>query len=119
MMKAATLVGIVLLLGALCIAAYGQGTIETVTVGNPGSAGEWSGDSCGGHGPDRIRGAVDYVHHIGKFAITAGQYAEFLNAVAATDSYELYNGSIWGGRPWLRSARASESEKNREQIRSY
>ncbi len=65
--------------------------IETVPVGNPGNAGEWSGESHGGKGPDRICGAVDYEYNIGKYEVTAGQYTEFLNAVAATDSYGLYS----------------------------
>ena len=64
--------------------------IETVQVGNPGNAGELSGNGAGGYGPDRICGAVDYVYNIGKFEVTAGQYTEFLNAVAATDTYGLY-----------------------------
>ncbi len=66
--------------------------IETVPVGNPGNDGENSGESePDGYGPDRICGAVDYVYRIGTFELTAGQYAEFLNAVAATDTYGLYN----------------------------
>ncbi len=65
--------------------------IQTVSVGNPGNAGEGSGESYGGWGPDRICGAVDYVYNIGTFEVTAGQYTEFLNAVAATDTYGLYN----------------------------
>lgn len=36
-------------------------------------------------------GAVDHVYNIGAFEITAGQYTEFLNAVALTDAYGLYN----------------------------
>ena len=63
----------------------------TVTVGNPGNAGELSGYGAGGFGPDRICGAVDYVYKIGKSEVTAGQYTVFLNAVAATDTYGLYN----------------------------
>ena len=70
--------------------------IDTVTVGNPGNAGEWSGGSYGGYGPDRICGAVDYVYNMGKFEVTAGQYTEFLNAVAKTDTYALYNTLMWG-----------------------
>ena len=58
--------------------------IETVPVGNVGNA----GDSTG-------YGAVDYAYNIGKYEVTAGQYAEFLNAVAATDTYGLYNTSMW------------------------
>ncbi len=34
---------------------------------------------------------MDYEYNIGKFEVTAGQYTEFLNAVAATDIYGLYN----------------------------
>jgi formylglycine-generating enzyme required for sulfatase activity len=67
----------------------------TVTVGNPGNAGENSGESePGGYGRDRICGGVAYVYSIGKFEVTAGQYMEFLNAVAATDAYDLYNPSM-------------------------
>ncbi len=69
--------------------------IETVTVGNPGNAGELSGEGAGGWGPDRICGAVDYVYDIGTYEVTAGQYTAFLNAVAATDTYGLYNTSMW------------------------
>jgi formylglycine-generating enzyme required for sulfatase activity len=65
-----------------------------VTVGNPGNAGELSGAGAGGdawYGPDRICGAVAYEYKIGKFEVTAGQYRAFLNAVAKTDTYGLYN----------------------------
>ena len=68
--------------------------IETVPVGNPGNAGELSGSGAGapgGYGPDRICGAVDYVYNIGKYEVTVGQYTEFLNAVAATDPFGLYD----------------------------
>ena len=68
-----------------------QVNIETVTVGNPGNAGEWSGESYGGYGPDRICGSVGYVYNIDKYEVTAGQYTAFLNAVAATDTYGLYS----------------------------
>ena len=70
-------------------------TIETVPVGNTGNTGEWSGTSYGGYGPDRICGAVDYQFNIGKYEVTAGQYTAFLNAVAVTDTYGLYNTSMW------------------------
>ncbi|UCC29216.1 MAG: SUMF1/EgtB/PvdO family nonheme iron enzyme [Phycisphaerales bacterium] len=71
--------------------------IETVTVRNPGNSGELSG-ACvpGGEGPCRECGAVDYVYNLGKFQVTAGQYSEFLNAVAATDPHGLYNIDMWG-----------------------
>lgn len=59
-------------------------TIDFVSVGNPGNA----ADSTG-------YGAVDYAYEIGKYEVTAGQYTEFLNAVAGTDPHGLYNPSMW------------------------
>ncbi len=78
-------------------------TIDLVTVGNPGNA------------PDtryygRSMGAVPYVYSMGKYEITTGQYCEFLNAVAATDTYGLYNSymSISGaGRCMIRQLGSS------------
>ena len=49
---------------------------------NPGNAGELSGAGAGGYGPNRVCGAVGYTYNIGKYEVTAGQYAAFLNAVA-------------------------------------
>ena len=69
--------------------ASAEVVIEFVPVGNPGNAGELSGLGAGGYGPDRICGAVDYAYNIGKYEVTAGQYCEFLNAVAATDACGL------------------------------
>jgi formylglycine-generating enzyme required for sulfatase activity len=56
-----------------------------VTVGNAGNA----NDTGGG-----LIGAVDYDYQIGKYDVTIGQYTAFLNAVAATDTYSLYNSSM-------------------------
>lgn len=58
-------------------------TIETVHVGNPGNPAD---PATGG-----LRGSVGYTYDIGKYEVTAGQYCAFLNAVAATDKYGLYN----------------------------
>ena len=70
----------------------GYTSLEWVTVGNPGNTGEWSG----AYGMSlRICGAVAYTYNIGKYEVTAGQYTEFLNAVAATDTYGLYNTRMW------------------------
>lgn len=54
-------------------------TIDLVTVGNPGNAADTTG-----------YGAVDYGYQIGKFAVTIGQYKDFLSAVAQSDPYSLY-----------------------------
>jgi len=70
-------------------------TIATVPVGNVGNAGELSGAGAGGYGTDRICGSVGYTYNIGKYEVTAGQYCEFLNKVAATDTYGLYNTYMW------------------------
>jgi len=40
-------------------------------------------------------GAVAYDYSIGKYEVTAGQYTAFLNAVAVTDTYGLYNTDMW------------------------
>jgi len=56
------------------------GDVEWVTIGDPrntADAGEFGG--------------VDGVYAIMKYEVTAGDYLEFLNAVAATDSHNLYN----------------------------
>lgn len=59
-------------------------TVDTVTVGNAGNAADITGF-----------GAVSYTYNIGKYEVTAGQYAAFLNAKASTDTYGLYNTSMW------------------------
>ena len=80
---------------ALTAETRAEVVIDTVPVGNPGNTGENSGVSePDGWGPDRICGAVDYTYNIGRYEVTAGQYTEFLNAVAASDPYGLYNASM-------------------------
>ncbi|MFO0189794.1 MAG: formylglycine-generating enzyme family protein [Planctomycetia bacterium] len=56
--------------------------IEWVTVGNPGNAPD----------PATGRGAVAGVFQISKHEVTAGQYAAFLSAVAASDPHGLWHG---------------------------
>ncbi len=100
MCRIATLVGLLGLALACTSVVQAEVVIDTVTVGNPGNAGELSGEGAGGFGPDRICGAVDYVYDIGQFEIAAAQYTEFLNAVAKSDSYGLYseymNSNLYG-----------------------
>jgi formylglycine-generating enzyme required for sulfatase activity len=80
---------------AMCVSGtWANVVIDTVTVGDAGNVGEWSGAGAGGYGPDRICGAVDYGYNIGKYEVTAGQYTEFLNAVGGADTYDLYNASM-------------------------
>ncbi|GJM24640.1 MAG: hypothetical protein DHS20C16_10550 [Phycisphaerae bacterium] len=62
--------------------------IEAVTIGNPSNAGEQSRLQ---NGDPTFYGGVAYTYNIGKYEVTAGQYVTFLNAVAATDTYNLYH----------------------------
>ncbi|MCY2928730.1 MAG: SUMF1/EgtB/PvdO family nonheme iron enzyme [Planctomycetota bacterium] len=76
-MRAATIIaGAVLVLAAAVQAT----TIETVPVGNPRNVAASTG-----------YGAVAYTYNIGEYEVTVGQYTEFLNAVARTDTYGLYS----------------------------
>ena len=72
-----------LLLGSSSASAV---TIPTVPVGNAGNAGEVQSQGT--------FGAVAYDYRIGTTEVTLGQYTVFLNAVAATDTYSLYNTSM-------------------------
>jgi sulfatase modifying factor 1 len=62
--------------------------IEWVTIGNPGNVPDTRYNSIS-------VGSVPYEYRIGKYEVTAGQYTEFLNAVAADDPNGLYNTSMW------------------------
>ncbi len=57
--------------------------IDYVFVGDAGNANDPATRS--------LYGAVSYAYQIAKNETTIAQYAEFLNAVAATDTYSLYN----------------------------
>jgi len=87
-----------LLLAALCCAPAHAVSFDWAAVGNPGNAGEWSGESHGGYGPDAIVGGVNYNYRISKHEVNAGQYTEFLNAVAASDPHGLYSTEMWSNQ---------------------
>src|SRR4051812_3617109 len=55
-----------------------------VPIGNPGNAPDTRYSATG-------IGSVGYIYQIGKYEVTAGQYTEFLNAVAKADPNGLYN----------------------------
>jgi formylglycine-generating enzyme required for sulfatase activity len=67
------------------VAALGSTSIQTVQVGAPGNNPDGDG-----------YGSVSYTFNIGKFDVTAAQYTSFLNAVAATDNYGLYDSAMAG-----------------------
>jgi sulfatase modifying factor 1 len=58
-------------------------TLDWVTVGDPGNAADTTG-----------YGHVATTFRIMKYEFTNQQYADFLNSVAATDTYSLYNSSM-------------------------
>ena len=68
------------LLTLLSVPAHADIGCQFVAVGNPGNVADTTG-----------YGRVDYYYRIGKFEVTIAQYTAFLNAVAATDTYGLYN----------------------------
>jgi len=82
---------VVVLSFAFAVVNVSQGiaaiTIATVPVGNPGNL----ADPAAGF-PEV--GSVGYNYSIGEYDVTVGQYTAFLNAVAATDTYGLYNPSM-------------------------
>jgi len=71
--------------------------LETVTVGDPGNAGDFRYGTAyqGSEGGPASFGSVGYNYNIGKYEVTAKQYADFLNNKAsASDPYGLYNTSM-------------------------
>jgi len=83
--RSVSLLCVVMLVGG---SAQGEVVIETVPVGNTRNAPDTRYSATG-------YGGVDYAYNIGKYEVTAGQYTEFLNAVAATDTHGLYNRHMW------------------------
>ena len=82
-MKRVFVVTTALALLCLCVAAQAV-VMETATVGDAGNTADYTG-----------YGAVGYNYSIGKYEVTAGQYTEFLNAKAKTDTYGLYSIYMW------------------------
>src|SRR5262245_44074510 len=62
-------------------------TMAWTFIGDPGNAADQSG-ACS----NPACGAVSYSYSIGTYEVTNAQYAEFLNAKAASDPHNLYNG---------------------------
>lgn len=75
------MVGVAALLGSLAVSAHAI-TYDLVPVGNAGNANDPATGS--------LYGGVAYDFQIGKYDVTIGQYTDFLNAVAGTDTYLAY-----------------------------
>jgi len=91
MLRRCAIVLSVLCLDFLCVAFIsagvfnmptGQTSLDFVTVGDPGNVADTHYAKLG---------AAEYTYNIGKYDVTAAQYCQFLNAVAKTDTYGLYN----------------------------
>jgi formylglycine-generating enzyme required for sulfatase activity len=72
--------------------------IQTVPVGDPGNAADTTG-----------YGAVGYVYKMDKYDVTTAQYTQFLNAVAATDTYSLYSPFMANDLPTVGITRSGSS----------
>ena len=82
--KATTIAGLFVAVVLLaCTVTMRADTMPMVTVGDPGNV----ADSTG-------YGSVGYTYQIGTYDVTLTQYTAFLNSVAATDTYGLYNASL-------------------------
>ena len=79
--------GLVVLTGiSIALPVSATVNIDWVTVGNAGNTVDPATGS--------LYGAVAYAYRIAKNETTISQYAEFLNAVAKTDTYGLYSASM-------------------------
>ncbi len=65
-----------------CAHTFATISIDTVPIGDVGNP----NDPATGN----LYGGVSYAYSIGKYEVTVGQYVAFLNAVAATDTYGIY-----------------------------
>ncbi|MEO2045327.1 MAG: SUMF1/EgtB/PvdO family nonheme iron enzyme, partial [Pirellulales bacterium] len=82
-----TSIRLTLLSLAICYMSIAQAvTIDTIPVGNAGNAGEVQSQGT--------FGGVYYNYRIGKTEVKNAQYTEFLNAVADSDPYGLYNSAM-------------------------
>lgn len=72
------------LVGFCLVPVQAQVIYDMVVIGNPGNSNDKTGF-----------GGVAYTYKIGKFEVTIGEYAEFLNAVASeSDPYGLWNSTM-------------------------
>ncbi len=72
--------------GAQAVIISPSVTMDFAHIGNAGNAGDVQSEGT--------FGAVGYNYAISKTEVTNAQYVEFLNGVAATDTYGLYNTSM-------------------------
>lgn len=79
-----------------------QTSLQFVTVGDPGNVADTVAMNDGTTG----YGSVDHTYQMGKYDVTTAQYCQFLNAVAATDTYSLWNGGMASKLPTVGISRS-------------
>ena len=79
--------GLVLAAAGLAPLAASAVTIDWVAIGNPGNAADTPSSNCFA----ASCGSVASSYYISKYEVTNAQYAEFLNAKAASDPLSLYS----------------------------
>jgi Sulfatase-modifying factor enzyme 1 len=79
-----------LLLSLVIATSASAVTMDWVTVADPGNPGDPQ-ESCYLCEPGMAFGSVSAAYRLSKYEVTYTQYAEFLNAVAASDPNGLYN----------------------------
>ncbi len=87
------IVSALLLAASLCggpVSLRADVVIDLTYIGSPGNPDD---DPPG----DFQGGGVDYGYYIGTYEVTVAQYTEFLNAVARSDPYGLYDESMGNG----------------------
>jgi len=102
MKKAIQILCVAALIVGLGSIAVAKVTIETVPVGNANNAADTRYDASG-------YGTVAYEYNSSTYEVTAGQYTEFLNNVAAVDTYGLYNTEMWSYSTGCKIARTGSS----------
>ncbi|MGB2985047.1 MAG: formylglycine-generating enzyme family protein [Phycisphaerae bacterium] len=88
MKRAARAVALLGTMAAWSADAHADVVVEWAFVGDAGNVDDVHGQGYGG---------VDYDYYIGRHEVTNGQYIDFLNAVAAEDTYALYCTAMGGG----------------------
>jgi formylglycine-generating enzyme required for sulfatase activity len=94
----------------------GQTSLQFVTVGDPGNAGDTQvmvTDGTTGYG------SVPYTYQMGTYDVTLSQYTAFLNAVAQTDTYGLYNSHMGTDFPYYFSVNIGITQSGSSGTYSY
>src|SRR5262249_56018363 len=83
LMRVPPLLAAIFLVALLASSSWAAVTMAWTPVGNPGNACDPQSQGC--------FGSVSYEYRVGTYEVTNAQYAEFLNAKAASDPLGLYD----------------------------